>query len=286
VQGLTGGADAARQLIEPTNSHTLGGARLKVARAEAEIAALRRAEEAFRGAADYEALRAEIQPQPGHHVYRVHKKQAPELGLDWGVTIGEIAHNLRSARDNLAWQLALLTTDTPYERTQFPIFDVARQRIPTKGGRTREIGFEIDGRPMIRNLRPEHQAAIEALQPYRPGCGGKEGPLSQLAHINNADKHRVVQVVAAQTGAFSYGSWGDIDPVQAGEVSPTPLPVLEEGAEVIRAGPNVQVGPKLFPLVAFSKGCPEVEGLGVCFRLDRIAQHVSGIIESCGSEFG
>jgi hypothetical protein len=38
-----------------------------------------------------------------------------------GVLIGEFAHTIRSGLDNLAWQLALLTTDKPNRLTAFPI---------------------------------------------------------------------------------------------------------------------------------------------------------------------
>jgi 8-oxo-dGTP pyrophosphatase MutT (NUDIX family) len=67
--------------------------------------------------------------------------------LDWGVEIGEIAHNLRSALDGLVYQLALPTTKAPAGNAQFPIFlggraaDRKRFRfcfegVRTKNGRT------------------------------------------------------------------------------------------------------------------------------------------------------
>jgi hypothetical protein len=52
-----------------------------------------------------------------------------------GVIAGDAVHNLRSALDHLAWQLALLNTAKPHPRTQFPIarsesefFDAAQAR--------------------------------------------------------------------------------------------------------------------------------------------------------------
>ena len=45
----------------------------------------------------------------------------------WGVLIGEILHNLRSALDHLIWQLVILETGAPptTTKTAFPIFETA-----------------------------------------------------------------------------------------------------------------------------------------------------------------
>jgi hypothetical protein len=43
----------------------------------------------------------------------------------WGVQVGEIVHNLRSALDHSIWELVILTTGRPPAlptKNQFPIF--------------------------------------------------------------------------------------------------------------------------------------------------------------------
>ncbi len=100
--------------------------------------------------------------------------EVPPAGL--GPIIGDIAHNLRSALDQLTWQLARLHTASPYKRTQFPIF-------------TDAATYAADGARMVQSLAPEHAAFIERLQPYH-----EANPAKTLLHglntLSNVDKHR------------------------------------------------------------------------------------------------
>jgi hypothetical protein len=80
-------------------AHPLDGPRLKIRRAQHEINALIDRQHALQVESNYEAVCAELNPKTGKQVYR--------LGADvivdpkWGVWIGEISHNLRSALDGL-----------------------------------------------------------------------------------------------------------------------------------------------------------------------------------------
>ena len=267
--------------------HPLDGPRLKIRRAISEIQALRLAEEAFRSASDYKAVRAEFNPKSGNHVYRVQVNVKPSL--EWGVWIGEIAHNLRSSLDGLVYRLALLETKTPALNTQFPVFLVGtttRKRRPNRNILIPHFeGMEFGhGRSMIRQLRPEHQTMIERLQPYKRGRGGRNSPLHWLKEINNADKHRLIQVVGSKLGIGPFiGTWGDVQP------TPRRFPnfrlILKDGAKLGELPPNVHVAPKLIPLVAFWVGCPPVQGKAVVNTLRIISEHVSQIIEDFSSEF-
>lgn len=108
--------------------HRLDGPRLKIRRAYHELDVLTGAELKFRNDADYQVVRAEFNPKTGEYAYRARVNIVPDL--DWGVSIGEIAHNLRSALDGLVWQLALLKTKgkAPAGNTQFPIFLIGRTK--------------------------------------------------------------------------------------------------------------------------------------------------------------
>jgi hypothetical protein len=279
--------DSGHRGESQTVTHPLDGPRFKVRRAVDEIQTLRRLEETFQAEAKYEVVRAELGPGTGLYAYRVRVHRAPPLDLDWGVRIGEIAHNLRSALDNLTWQLALLATPTPEPDTQFPIFDVGRIAVPNKSGiGTHDVGFEVRGRSMIRSLSPKHQADVEAWQPYQPGRGDlADHPLLQLTQINNVDKHRVIPVVAARGGSVAYSTWGDVEPTLSGDVVLGPFPVVEDGARILDAAPHVQVSLDVFPVVAFGNSVEEVQGRRVCFILHRAAEQVSEILESFGPEF-
>lgn len=271
----------------------LDGPRLKVRRAESEIQALREAENVFRKNSDYRVVMAEVNPKTGNDVYRV-RISSPPPSLEWGIHVGEIAHNLRSALDGLVYQLALLRTDTPATNTQFPIFLVGRTKrrkngriIPhfeamrgKRGKKSMELG---NGRSMIRQLLPKHQALIERLQPYKRGRGDRNCPLWWLHEVNNADKHRLIQVVAAKTGAGPFvGGLGDDFKYP---FSIRPGMILKDGAIFGEAPHGVHVNPKLIPLIAFWEGCPQVKGKAVANTLRIITEDVSKILEGFAPEF-
>src|SRR5438132_4480841 len=99
-------------------NHPLEGSRLKWERAKQHL----------------EALDAEIGPWPRRKPYRVRPESNAEKTeailrvdlldvppLEWGVVVGDIVHNWRSALDHLAWQLASLSSSPP-KQTEFPIF--------------------------------------------------------------------------------------------------------------------------------------------------------------------
>ena len=164
-------------------SHPLDGPRLKVRRAESQIDLLRKADDTFREKANYRLIQAELDTKRRKQHYRILINVLP--ALEWGVCIGEIAHNLHSALNGLTWQLALFKTKTAAANTQFPIFLVGRTKKRRRGRRSGLIphfeGMELsDGRSMIRNLLPEHQTAVERLQPYKRGNGGVRNPLYRL----------------------------------------------------------------------------------------------------------
>src|SRR5204862_7876799 len=100
--------------------HPLVGSRLKVRRAKGEVIVLGRAIEVATREAKYQVVRAEFNPKTQKQVYRVGVERGipPELGI----LIGEIAYNLRSALDGVAYQLALLNLPkgkTPTTQNQF-----------------------------------------------------------------------------------------------------------------------------------------------------------------------
>ncbi|MCH8065090.1 MAG: hypothetical protein IIC90_04605 [Chloroflexi bacterium] len=262
--------------------HPLDGPFLKLRCAKREIQALRTVQDSFQSQSHYEIVRAEFNPRTGKYVYRILMDVLPPV--DIGVTIGEIAHNLRSALDNLTWQLARLETRTPYDRTQFPIFS---RRFTARRDRhgNRLPQFERDGRRYLQSLRPEHQAAIER---YIGGRGFRRHPLFRLHEINNTDKHRLFQVVATKPSAIIWGEWpgvrsgksrlDDVDAVWFGG--------FKDGAKVLEAPSDVNVYPKIRPLIAFGVGGPGIRHQGVCGVFSLIAEQVSEIIESFRPEFG
>ena len=112
-----------------------------------------------------------------HRVYIEQKKTPDAIGL----LVGEFAYALRSGLDNLAWQLALLTTESPGNQTAFP----TESECPYPGPRRGYL-------EKIADIPVAALAVVESLQPYKVWPAFKDHPLWQLNKLCNIDKHRVV----------------------------------------------------------------------------------------------
>lgn len=147
--------------------------KLKVARAEEHLGALRAECSAYLDSRPYELVGL---PRTGDGdedllIWRLH--HPPPLRLS--VLLGDMLHNLRSSLDHLAWQLVLANGGTPDKKTSFPIL-LQRKNAPP------EIAGEIS---------PKAAALVEHFQPYNNASGAPgEDPLHVLGALNNIDKHR------------------------------------------------------------------------------------------------
>jgi len=117
--------------------------------------------------------------QNARHIYCVEQKGTPD---PIGTLIGEFAYNIRSGLDNLAWQLALLTTDKPNRQTAFPI----ESECPGPSNKS----FN----EKVADIPPDALRVIEALQPYTRWPAFKEHALWQVNKLCNLDKHQVIPV--------------------------------------------------------------------------------------------
>lgn len=127
-------------------------------------------------------IRAFITSNP----YRCVIKKDPQDGINifypylikkfpaaWGLLIGEVAHGLRAALDNIAWSLAVERDSL----TVFPIF------LKENSGFTSRL----------KRLRDDIWADVKAVQPYnRPDGEKRRHPLWILSIIDNIDKHRII----------------------------------------------------------------------------------------------
>lgn len=138
----------------------------------------------------------EIDSNTGEHIVYadIIKKPDPR----WGAWIGECAHDLRSALDGLVWQIAYLSPGKPGARTSFPIF-IRRTTTRRNTSGSMLSNFEKHSVSMLRGVGDRHRAMIERLQPYKRWHGYRPTlhPLWLLDKLNNADKHKMIQVVTA-----------------------------------------------------------------------------------------
>lgn len=98
------------------------------------------------------------------------------------ILIGEFAYALRSALDQLVWQLALLSGHRPGNKSAFPIHhsdaNTDRQRFMLATWNVPAEAIEI----------------IKRFQPYTRGNAYKSHPLWQLNKLCNLDKHQTIGV--------------------------------------------------------------------------------------------
>jgi hypothetical protein len=126
-------------------------------------------------------VRVEPGHDPGYYVFKV--ESIPETPLRWGVVIGEIVHDLRSALDHAVCAAVRLNgRNCERPRSQFPLL-TDRNEWPKH-------------RKSISAMKPALRAVVRNYQPYqtwfRKRPFGKPHPLGALAAMSNADKHRAL----------------------------------------------------------------------------------------------
>lgn len=158
---------------------TLEGIRLKVERAHEHLQALDDKLRELSKRLNQEGVIRENDSQTGDYVWRL--KVDPALTYPISIISGDFVHNLRSALDQLVFELA--TKDRPL--TEFRIF--------LKPGPGRD-GFHEAGIPKIWSLPIDAKVIIERMQPYNGwnGLKGKRHPLWLIHDLDRIDKHRTL----------------------------------------------------------------------------------------------
>lgn len=158
----------------------LEGIRLKIARAKTHIDNLNRSMRRFMDSNPYGIEVEQYTETMYRSVLRIYKGPP----LNWSLTAGDAIHNLRSALDHLAWQLALKTTNEPFRYTAFPISDAAER---------------FSESPALKDIFRPAIPVIEGLQPYHAADSPRNRGLRFIADVDNVDKHRLVIPIFATT---------------------------------------------------------------------------------------
>jgi hypothetical protein len=159
---------------------SLENSRLKLKRAKEHLEALDTELRVFMESTPY-TIEQEEGLQQGRYHFRLKTIRTPPSCF--GLLIGDAVHNLRSALDALAWQLALLTTEFPNKKIGFPIF-------------CRRNDGEF--RKKVKAFPPRAQDIIETLQPYHAGNSAEKHILWVLHTLDIANKHKVVPTTIVQ----------------------------------------------------------------------------------------
>ena len=186
-------------------THPLDGAWLKTARAREHLKALQ-AElrvlevNAYRVVGEYEG-------EDSRYVLRFDVlDEGRMIPQRLGLMVGDAVHNLRTALDHLAWQLALIGTG-PGRRTQFPIFEDAG-----------EFGRQEDA--LLHGIAERDRAVIRDLQPYQIRVPTslyrdleQQRMLMLIGRLDNVDKHSIIlpSVVVAQFREPTFENLGDAE---------------------------------------------------------------------------
>jgi hypothetical protein len=213
----------------------------------------------------------ELDPERGDHVVSLHPDETPEC---FSVLISDCIHNMRSALDNLAYDLAVAytgerLTDRQRQKSEFPIFG---DKPLSATNRNKKIG----------GVHPEAIKVICDLQPHlRPDNGYASDPLWVLHELENIDKHRTITTVLGQFQMMELpGPFKLVGVVINMGIGP-----LEGKTELMRYGsaiplePNgeVEIKPRATLDVAFPKASP-ANGELVRDTLTRIRKYIDAAV--------
>lgn len=155
----------------PIENGRLNRIRIKIERAKKHLRDLD-AQLAEFGDLEQHVLLGDVNPATGASVKETNLRVLPADAIG---AAGDIAHNLRTALDHLAYQLVLANGGTPTKQTGFPIFEdvTAYDRYKAR---------------KVEGMSPLAIEAIDSLKPY----GGGNEPLWRLHQLDNIDKHRML----------------------------------------------------------------------------------------------
>ena len=174
---ITGGLHRLHQVDD-----ALAGIRAKLDRANAHLESINGEVQAFRKRQPYR-VEGQFDAQRGGYVFKLHIVERPPIA--WGVLSGELVHNVRSALDNLVWELVLLNNQQPCRWNGYPIWDSGTKETFLRDIRRPRKGKRHPGK--LHGVSDEACAVIERTQPYN---GGLCQRLTALDALWNMDKHR------------------------------------------------------------------------------------------------
>jgi len=177
------------------------GIRLKVRRAHEQLHALESEVRRFMDRKPY-AIVGDFNEDRSEYLFKFREFERPPVA--WGVTLGEIVHNLRSALDHAIFQLTLKCSGKPRHGSGFPILtDPADWDRPNRDG----TGLSrTSGLHQVGGTSGAVQAIVQASQPYATNPDDPtQSPLWGIHKMWTQDKHRFLSFAAARVVHESVG---------------------------------------------------------------------------------
>jgi hypothetical protein len=186
---------------------------------------------------------------------------------------GDALHNLRSALDNLAYELALAHKGNP-----LPARIAADSMFPIYATEGTDTDKKLKRR--LKGIHPEARALIQGMQPCNPGHGGQQNIRWILNDMNAKDKHRLPPLAVPTSSTVSFYVAGPDGALTATQTWPSlevgkPVEISRYSSPVgTYAGPDLAKPPEFF--VAFGEGSPEaVVGRSVVSSLKEIHRDIT-----------
>lgn len=237
---------------------------LKVERAKKHLSELQIARNRFIETAPYRVV-SEHDSQTGQTLDKVFDLQVPPAEI--GLIAGDVAHNLRSALDHLAYALVIASGGTPTKQTAFPIYD-----DPAK--------YKAHSRRQVEGMAQTAKDVIDGIAPYK----GSDDYLWGLHALDIADKHHALLLTLVHVGEVSFevpsrvfwGSGSAFEHMGRPTVPDFGKP-LKDGDVILVRELNTQHQPQFTFDVAFTE--PEVfDGQAVLPTLAQMADRVEYVI--------
>jgi hypothetical protein len=228
----------------------------KLDRAGSHLTDLQQAVKEF-GESDFYEVGTDL-PEKGRILSRAVNVKRP--GPELGAMIGDVVHTVRSALDQLVFQLATAESGRLPEgiakSSAFPIFKTGPRYRGEAGrghGKGRGAGYKIQG--LSRPVR----ASIERLQPYHRRKHPLLWALWQLEELSNIDKHRLIPLTGAILAEGSFAIKFN-RPIQRFGKTDFPGPIEENRPLVqlrgaFESSDDVSVEANITPSVVFDKRC-------------------------------
>ena len=248
---------------------SLDGPIAKLDRAKTHFHALNKSIGAFKRSKTHDFVVAKFDPNTRERVVHLKILREPK-NPEWGLLLGDMVHNLRSALDHLVWQLVLLNGEAPRRQNQFPIIGTKNEYWEVPANRSESVRDRV-----LSRVAEEHRAFIDVVQPFNAGNDPTGTALSVLSWISNTDKHRVVHASFVLTEEPSEELF-DVTTLHPGGASVDVTMnwgELEDGAEILRFRPNppgahVNMNAAIPTYIAFREGGRQIhaEGIKVIFK--------------------
>jgi hypothetical protein len=202
----------------------LKNVRLKLARAKEDLDAL------SAKVAEY------MEPRPFHvatekngheQIGRIYIDREPDP--EWGLDLGEIAVQARSALDLLVKQLVRDSGNEPTRGNTFPIFLDHDDYL----GKGNAKSFR---EKTLKGVAKRHRTVIDQYQPYHRGKHAGRDPLAILAAIANRDKHEDIHAALGMIVGSKFRLTkpdGTVLELEMTKTDHAPYRIIKDGMELL-----------------------------------------------------